>query len=208
MSDNGLQVLALGGNSWGDNRGATAIAFGVLNNQEVVGVTRSAGNNARFEIYSWNNGLQLLALGGNSWGDNRGATAIAFGILNNQKVVGVTRSAGDHDRFEIYKWRNGLEMLTWGGTDWGSSREGTGIAFGLVNGEGVVCVSRNGSDHAEVFCYKYINNELVAYATKGVDWGDERGATCIAFGTLNDDLVVGYGRNRGNHNRGGILKWV
>ncbi len=211
-----LELLASGGGDWGNNRGATSIAFGILNGQEVVAVGRSGGEskNPRFGIYSWDgSSLNLMASGGEQWGANRSATAIAFGFLGEHWVVGVGRSAGENSRFEIYKWGgNGLELLVAGGEDWGLNRGVTGIAFGMVNGEGVVCVSRTGGENDEVFCYKLIkNNEglwtLGVWGTAGVHWGDHRGATSVAFGKLGGEFVVGYGRTAGSNDRGAILKW-
>jgi Vacuolar protein sorting-associated protein 62 len=207
-----LELLTSGGGDWGEKRDATSIAFGILNGQEVVAVGRSAGEdskNSRFGIYSWDgSSLNLMASGGEQWGGNRSATAIAIGVLGEYRVVGVGRSAGENSRFEIYQWgKNGLELLVTGGEDWGHERGATGIAFGMVNGEGVVCVSRTGGENDEVFCYKLIDDKLAVWATAGVHWGDNRGATSVAFGKLNGEFVVGYGRTAGSNDRGAILKW-
>lgn len=208
--DEKLAVLASGGSEWSDSRGTTAIAFGRLDDRQVVGVGRNKGNHERFDIYEWRNGeLALLSSGGGSWSDDREVTSIAFGVLDGSEVVGVTRDAGDNGRFFIYRRTNGaLELLVEGGKDWGSSRGATGIAFGLINGESYVAVSRTGDSGLRVILYQYVDGELLERGTVGDSWGNGRDATCVAIGMLAEMPVIAYGRNQGDHSRGGVLNWT
>jgi hypothetical protein len=65
--DNGyyyeMETLGTFGEDWGENRETTGIALGSLNDKQVIAVSRNKGDHARFAIYYWDNGLQVLALG-------------------------------------------------------------------------------------------------------------------------------------------------
>ncbi len=210
-----------GGEYWSGNTYAKAIAFGWLNHQQVVGVTLSSDEGNRYEIYLIVPGrttLHFLCAGGTGWGPGRFATAIAFEVLGGRPVVGVTRNHGDNQRFEISYMNQKTDgtcelvaLVDGCGSDWGDGRGGTGIAFGQINGKGLVGVTRNAGDNAELFLYQYEVDKkvgaLVGYSTQSVDWSEDKDATCIAIGFLGGMNVVGYGRSKGKGSRGGILGW-
>ncbi|HEV8582174.1 MAG TPA: Vps62-related protein [Thermoanaerobaculia bacterium] len=206
-----LEILARGGNTWDGNRGTTAIAFGLLDDRWVVGVGRNRGGGARFEIYTWVDGqLIRFGSGGESWSSDCKANGIAFGLLADEQVVGVTRDAGDGPRFYVYHWTDsGLTPLVDdGGKDWGKEHRATGIAFGVINGIPYLAVSRTGSHNARVILYGYEDGKLVQRGAAGNTWGDDRDATCAAVGELGGKPVIAYGRNPGGNHRGGVLKWI
>ncbi|MBE2320372.1 Vps62-related protein [Solirubrobacter sp. CPCC 204708] len=212
-SANAFVELTNAGSDWGDGRDATAVALGLLDDQPVVGVTRSQGGGARFEIYRYEAPyLITLGAGGADWGASREATSIAFGVIGGQQVVGVTRNAGDHERFFVYSFDASaatFEPMVSGGGDWGDGRGATDIAFGPVNGATAVGVTRTAGDHGEAFygVYDVEAHELVEFAVEGVDWGSGRDATATAFGMLGGELVVCLARNAGDHDRGFVLRW-
>jgi hypothetical protein len=213
--DGGLADVWQGGTDWPDDRSVTGIAFGALGDRHVLGVARSDGKGNRVEIYAPRivdgkvAGFDLLAAAGSDWGNDRAATGIAFGVLDNTSVVGVTRNAGDHARLIVYRL-DGTTLVTMADNtadNWSSKIGATGVSFDMVNGEGVVGVSRDASSGNRVVLYKYQGGTLVDLGGVGDHWGDSRTATAIALGQLGGMPVVSYGRNSGNNSRGGALKW-
>lgn len=208
-----LVGIAGGGSDWGKSRGGTAIAFGVMNDQQVVAVGRSRGDNSRFSLYTLSGTvLEWLASGGFDWGDSREVTALDFGVFAGQAALAVGRNAGDHSRFAVYVWDDATgELRTLigdGGSDWSSGYGCTGISLGLVNGEGVLGVSRSAGSGGKVFVYRWVDGELEEAGEAGADWGSGRSATDVALGELGGMDVVAYGRSHGDNSRGGVMKWV
>lgn len=199
-----------------------SIAFGFLGDKYVIGVAFDKGRknrNSRFAIYELIEleknkiKLGLLVAGGIEWETDRAATAIDFGILDNKPVVGVSRGKGSSSPFYVYemvKSEHGdyqLKVVTKGDSRWSDRRDTMGIAFGKINGEGVVGVTREGGTNAEVHLYKFENETLVPYKSTGERWSNSYGASCIAFGHLGDMPVVGYCRDADKNSRAAILGW-
>jgi V8-like Glu-specific endopeptidase len=186
-----LETLAEEGTGWGSDREGTGIAFGNLRGHEVVGVTRNKGGNARVILYTWQNGrLETFAEAGRNWGSDRAGTSIAFGILSNSQVVGVTRNSGGNARVILYYSSvEGLVPFAEPGQHWGGDRAGTGIAFGTLGGRKVVGVTRNSGSSARVILYTWVNGRLETLAHEGGGWGNDRAGTGIAFGET--DAVAG-----------------
>lgn len=219
--------LASGAKDWGDSRDATDIAFGILNETAVVGVSRTsvdsqgrAHGGERFFIYQWqDNKLKQMAAAGDDWDATRNATAIAFGALNGNAVVGVGRShksEGTGNLFYLYSWddeKGELNQLAGSGSDFPKGADVTDIAFGLANGFDAVAVTINTGiqeeTHDRVFVYIFNNQtgKLQLYAQTGANWGKSRYATALTFGKFDEEMVLAVGRNAANNSRLKLYHW-
>lgn len=203
-----------GGEGWPTDCGCKAIAFGMLEGKALVGVAKDKGGGNTFEVYVEDNGKpRLLGSGGSHWGDSRVCTAIAFGVLGDQIMVAVGRSSGDNDRFELYPVTpDGLGPCITGGTAYKDALGVTGLAFGEINGAGVLMVSvsvGSKSSADRIYMYQLENGALSPpKATYGNNWGANRNATCIAAGVVEGHQLIGFGRNAGDHSKGGVLRWI
>ncbi len=209
--DNALARWHDGGANWGKYRGCTAIAFGDWGGQPVVAVGRSAGTGVRYELYRLGgDGLELVASGGGDLCESAGVTDLAFGEVGGEPVLGVALKADAGPRFRVLTPNGDASAFTScleGGSGWSKGRCATGIAFGELDGEQVMAVSRTGDDHMRIALYRELAGQLVEFSVYGDGWGD-RDATAVAIGSLGGQHVIAYGRSAGDNNRGGLLRPV
>ena len=99
-----FKLLFQGGGNWGKGDYATGIDFGDVDGDGYLelGVTRKAGSNGRFFIYKAINGnyenFQQILSGGDEWGSDYYATAIAFGDVDGdgRDEIGIARKASSN----------------------------------------------------------------------------------------------------------------
>lgn len=233
-STKALSQVATAGTSW-KGQHCTAVALGqvIIGKSQipVLGAGKSAGAASRFAIYRAGlGGLTPELEGGDEWDATRSCTAIAFGTLDEKLVVAVGANAASGMRFQIYeivvsdeaalhaaKTGAGLPELSWkamvsdGGSDWDERLGVSGIAFGVVGGAGVIAISTTNSSNvhaSKVYTFQYVDGALVDVGTDGLNWGDDRDATCIAAATMHQAPMVAYGRNEGNNARVILKTWT
>ncbi|MBF0137643.1 MAG: hypothetical protein HQL65_15515, partial [Magnetococcales bacterium] len=164
-----------------------------------------------YQYSSSSNTFATLAKGGSGWGSDRSCTAIAFGVLDGQQVLGVGRNGSDNDRFFLYAIASDgtLTELAKGGSNWGSSHGCSSICFSAVNGQDVLIVGRSGGGNSAIEAYTYDSdtNSLTSYASEGSSWGDSRYVTTMATGMVDDEPILVVGRNDGSDARGIVYGW-
>ncbi len=207
-----------GGESWPGPCGCTAIAFGDWGGQPVVAVGRSAGPGARIELHAvQGDGLVQVPSDGDL-PDDVGVADLAFGEVGGQPVLAAALTADEGLRFIVLAAAEsaaddrdpaaagaGFASILRGGEGWGAGRRATGVAFGDVDGEQVMVVSRSGRDNMRVALYRDSAGRLLEFSRYGNGWGKGRNATAVAIGSLGDQQVIAYGRNDGKHGRGGLI---
>jgi hypothetical protein len=183
-----LEPFADIGNDWSPQRYATAIAFGKLNGEDVVGVTRDRGDGSYFCIYRYDQQLTYMAVGGQDWPATRtAATSIAFGNLNNRDVV-VVGTAGDKGYYGCYGWDPQGKLDTLFQEEIGESVKATSVAFGLLDGGPAIGIATS-ADGYGIFRVKLYDQDGTEKAT--IDGESEwyGGISSIAFGDLHGEVV-------------------
>jgi hypothetical protein len=201
-----------GGDGWGSKIYANCIAFGDVDSDglDEVGITRYADDGMRYRILDdaiaddpfstlheesgWNNGF---------------ATWIAFGDVDvdGYDEVGITRYAKGGWRCKILDGADGDfgQLASWGAETaenegWGSDTYATCIAFGDVDFDGLdeigVTRYRPNQDMPSYWVFDDRSNDFGQLLKGGTGWGDDRYATCIAFGDVDGgSLIVGQPRH-------------
>ncbi|MEO5369966.1 MAG: Vps62-related protein [Magnetococcus sp. DMHC-1] len=225
-SNNTFTEFANAGNGWGNDRGTTALAFGVLYNSgsttgiRCLAVGRNSGSNERVFLYNYTLGgnldnTTLLDSVGSNWSKSSGTTGLAFGTIDNNIVLGITRTSSSGSRILFYTWSSTnakLESLCELESSWGSSRNPTCIDmtqwdFDPTKEESIpvtlAAVGRNSGDNDRFFVYQYSSssNTFATLAKGGSGWGSDRSCTAIAFGVLDGQQVLGVGRNGSDNDR-------
>lgn len=137
----GFAVLQSAGQSFGNNRGVTAIAAGDVDadgiDEVIFGLNPGGGFRAMllddalqdFSVMQNSDGDQMLI--GTGWGNERGVSELAFGDVDgdfaDEFVIG--RNAGGNERWFIHDDRFGdFEVLS-SEDSWGNDRGVTAVAF-------------------------------------------------------------------------------
>ena len=218
--------LAQLGSGWGDSRGATAVAWGNVDNDpqlELI-VGRSAGDNVRLVVYD-DQGAGFVGISpvgdaqlGFGWGDDRGVTSIATGDVDGDGLdeIVVGRNAGPNARVIVYDdaLSNFVGISPQGsaqlGFGWGDDRGASSVATGDVDGDGLdeIIVGRTPGDNVRVVVYDDATANFVGISPQGsaqlgFGWGDDRGVSSVAAGDVDgdglDEIIVG--RTPGDHVR-------
>lgn len=202
------KLLFSGGEDWPENQSCMGVALATSGDLTLLAVAKSAGSGSRFELHQiTSTGLELIQEGGKDWGSDRYCSAITLGVLGDRPVLALGRNAGNNDRLLIYGIEGReLKPIAATGKDWTYDLGVSGIALGMLNGEGVVAVSLLGKP-GQVLVFRLEGNQLVQFDAIGDGWGDDRCATCVALGNLGSLAVIGYGRSSGNNQRGAVLEW-
>ena len=194
--DKQLKYLATGGEGWPPGRtAATSIAFGRLNEQDVV-LVGAAGDKGFFGCYGWDPALgRLHKLSAEEICDNVSMTSVAFGVLDDAPAVGIAVAASyGLFRVKLYNRDGTVKATLDGGADWYDGV--SSIAFGDLD-EPVVGVTRSARaldkspETAFIYRYDARSGNLRLLATDLGLWEvPPWGATNIAFGVMNDEPVV------------------
>jgi hypothetical protein len=187
-----FRLLFSGGDSWGDSNYATGIAFGDVDGDGKleVGVTRLAGENARFFVFNdRSSGFRNMHSGGADWGDQHWGTGLAFGDVDGdgRDELVVARKAHSNARFLVYDdFKNQFRVLHNGGTSWGNSNWATAVAMGDVDNDGLdeILVSRRAGVNARYFLLDDKDELFRTLTVGGYQWKDESYATAAALGNV------------------------
>ena len=138
-AQHGFAELGDGGGHWGSDNYATSIAFGDVDGdgRDEVGVTRKASNNARYYVLDdVGQDFARLADGGDGWGGENYATAIAFGDIDGdgREEIAITRRSDTNARYWILDDSQGeFAILRSSGDHWDRDGYGTSIAMGNID---------------------------------------------------------------------------
>lgn len=195
--------VTLGGEHWGESRGATATAYTEIDGVTYLAVGRSQGDNNRIEIYPFDGvALGTPVYGGDHWGSSRGASCLAFTRFEGTTYLAVGRSQGDNSRFVIYTFDGeDLVEVTTGGESWGSSRAATDVAFTEIGGRCHLAVGRSEGGHERFAIYPFDGKQLGEPVRGGDNWGESRGATCLGFTKIDGTTYFAVGRSKGDNSR-------
>lgn len=206
-------LTSAGGIDWGTTHYATAAAIGDVDGDgwgEVV-VGRFANDHSRFVILE--DALSqhsIITTGPSDWGAGVAVTDVAVGDIDGdgKMEIGVTRKAGDHNRFYVYRLVAGdLRLLFSGGSEWGAGNYATAIAFGDVDGDGrdEIIVGRKANDAGRYYVF---DDELAPVpfrrlAIGGSGWGSGHYTTALATGDIDADgrSEIGITRNASSGQR-------
>jgi len=199
----GFAQLHEGGAEWGPGRFAISIAFGDVDDDQhdEIGVVRRTDDGDSYFVYDDKDaGFAELLHGGAEWGDDRHATSIAFGDVDDDQraEVGITRNSDTNSSFYIFDDKDaGFALLKEGGAEWGPGQYATQITFGDVDGDrrAEVGVVRTSEDNDSYFVYDDKDAGFAELLHGGAEWGHDRYAVCLGFGDFDgdqrDELVVG-----------------
>ena len=203
------------GDNWGPENYATSIAFGDVDGdgRDEIGITRKASSNGRYWIYDDAvDGYGVLFEGGGNWGSENYATSIAFGDVDGdgKDEVGITRKASSNGRYWVLDDADAdFAQLLEGGSNWGSDKYATSIAFGDVDGDGrdEVGVTRKTEGNGRYWILNDANAGFSQLKEGGGSWSSSAYPTSIAFGDVDQDGKdeVGIARKAGSSWRYQIL---
>ncbi|MEQ8433621.1 MAG: M12 family metallopeptidase [Oceanicaulis sp.] len=187
--------LAGGGSNWGSGNYTTALALGDVDGDgdDELGVARRAGQNARYFVDDYRGGgLVNVKTGGENWGGDYYATAIAFGDVDGDPAeeVLVGRRANENARFFLLDDQDSnFAPLRRGGANWGSGYYTVGVDIGDFDGDGVgeIAVARNAGENSRFFINDDASNGFDPIPLNGRIWQQGVGSTGIAFGDAEGD---------------------
>ena len=167
----------------------------VLTNTDILGI------NATYPVTSLASGYD--------WVDGAIASFVAVGDLNGdgKAEFAVGRRATGRDRLKIYDGgaSDNRSIVFSAGVDWGDGAYLTDVAFGDVDGDGLleIGVTRRSTTNNRYFIYDDLQHGGALLTSGGADWGGSYYATSIAFGDIDNDGrdEFAIGRKAGEHGR-------
>ncbi len=201
----GFASLHEGGEDWGAARRVTAIALGDVDGDAAleIAIGRTGPTGFRYRVYDDRlAGFNALFTGGDTWGDDRDVTALAFGDVDgdglDELVVGRTGGAVQRPRWIVIDDADAdFGELATGGGDWGAGRDVTALATGDVDGDGrdEILLGRSSGDNSRWEVHDDAGAGFATINSGGDGWGSGRGVTAVAMGDVDGDtlaeLVVG-----------------
>jgi len=144
---NGFKRLYEGGNSWGEGNYVTFVAMGDIDGdgRDEIGIARKVSGAARkYMKYSILddklNSFKVIQYGGATWGKDNYATVIAFGNIDRDSnlELAVGRKAPENYRYLFADQIKCAKSYIYQGDSWGGDNYATSIAFGDVDGDGIM----------------------------------------------------------------------